>query len=89
MWLLSLKHEVFRLHLCCIMRHSFIPSYGYTSLEVGTGVFNFYFLATQLVRSLSSLTRDQTLAPAVEMYSPNRQTAREFPWVYQVFNLVH
>ena len=38
-----------------------------------------FFLATlHGLQDLSSLTKDQTCAPAVEVHSPNHWTAREF-----------
>ena len=43
-------------------------------------IFNFYILVTLCgLQDLSSLTRDQTQAPAVKAPSPNHWTTREFP----------
>ena len=39
----------------------------------------FFFAVLQGLRDLSSLTRDQTCAPAVEAQSPHHWTAREYP----------
>ena len=42
-------------------------------------IFFFFFGLLCGMRDLSSLIRDQTCAPEVEMQSPNHWTAREFP----------
>ena len=68
--------------------HAFIPSYGYTSLEGVTGVFNFYFLAAQLVRSQfpDPGSNPCPCSGNAESHPPDHQG---IPWVYRVFNLVH
>ena len=48
--------------------------------------FFFFCHTTQHVGSLSSLTRDQTLTPALEAQSLNHWTAREVP--HSVFGLL-
>ena len=41
--------------------------------------FWFWFIFGHSMRDVSSLTRDQTHAPAVEVWSPNHWTTREVP----------
>ena len=75
---------------CCFESwlHSFIVAFLFDSFKayfIADYVYNLFhffilFLATQCgLRDLSSLTRDRTVPPAVEVWSPIHWTAREFP----------
>ena len=69
--------------LPCLQRAAFsqCPHKGFFSVCTHLWCL-FFFLATlHGMQDLSSLTRDWTVSPSVEVQSPNHWTAREFPGV--------
>ena len=48
-------------------------------LALGKGSWYFFLAMLSGMQNLSSPTRDQTHAPAVEVWNPNHKTTKEFP----------
>ena len=68
-------------------RSGIAGSYGESIFSL---VFLFFFFSVvpHGLWDLSSLTRDQTQAPAVEAQSPDQRTAREFP-IFSLLRNLH